>query len=72
MNTHSGNLHDLLPVLHRLDRWTEPVRPVATAAAQQTFQRASVTSLGPGIETPQNTTYREEEPFTKPSKTTPN
>jgi hypothetical protein len=27
-NTHSGNLHDLLPVLHRSDRWPAPVRPV--------------------------------------------
>jgi hypothetical protein len=51
-NTHSGNLHGLLPVLHRSDRWTEPVRPVATAAAQQMFQRALVTSLGPGTKTP--------------------
>jgi hypothetical protein len=27
-NMHSGNLHGLLPVLHRLDRWPAPVRPV--------------------------------------------
>jgi hypothetical protein len=27
-NTHSGNLHGLLPVLHRSDRWHAPVRPV--------------------------------------------
>jgi hypothetical protein len=27
-NTHSGNLHDLLPVLHRSDRWPAPVKPV--------------------------------------------
>jgi hypothetical protein len=27
-NTHSGNLHDLLPVLHRSDLWPAPVRPV--------------------------------------------
>jgi hypothetical protein len=27
-NTHSGNLHDLLPVLHRSDRWPALVRPV--------------------------------------------
>jgi hypothetical protein len=46
-NTHSGNLHGLLLVLHRSDRWTKPVRPVATAAAQQVFRRALVTSLGP-------------------------
>jgi hypothetical protein len=34
--------------MHRLDRWTEPVRPVATATAQQVFYRAPATSLGPG------------------------
>jgi hypothetical protein len=27
-NTHSGNLHDLLPELHRSDRWPVPARPV--------------------------------------------
>jgi hypothetical protein len=27
-NTHSGNLHGLLPVLHLPDRWPAPVRPV--------------------------------------------
>jgi hypothetical protein len=27
-NTHSGNLHGLLHVLHRSDRWPAPVRPV--------------------------------------------
>jgi hypothetical protein len=30
-NMHNGNLHDLLPVLHRSDRWPAPVRPVDTA-----------------------------------------
>jgi hypothetical protein len=30
-NTHSRNLHDLLPVLHRSDRWPAPVRPVESA-----------------------------------------
>jgi hypothetical protein len=49
--TYSGNLHDLLPVLHQSDRWTAPVRPVATAAAQQVFQKASVTSLDPETKT---------------------
>jgi hypothetical protein len=84
-NTHSRNLHGLLPVLHRSDRWpapvrevtpvrlmAEPVRPVAVAATQQMFQRASMTSLGPGTKTPQNTTCTEQKPYTKPSKTTPN
>jgi hypothetical protein len=28
-NMHSGNLHGLLPVPHRSDRWLAPVRPVA-------------------------------------------
>jgi hypothetical protein len=27
-NTHSRNLHDLLSMLHRSDRWPAPVRPV--------------------------------------------
>jgi hypothetical protein len=27
-NTHNGNLHGLMPVLHRSDRWPAPVRPV--------------------------------------------
>jgi hypothetical protein len=27
-NTHSGNLHGLLPVLHQSDRWPAPVRPM--------------------------------------------
>jgi hypothetical protein len=37
---------------HRSDRWTKPVRSVATAVAQQVFQRASVSSLGTGTKTP--------------------
>jgi hypothetical protein len=27
-NTHIGNLHGLLPVLHRSDRWPAPVKPM--------------------------------------------
>jgi hypothetical protein len=27
-NTHNENLHGLLPVMHRSDRWPAPVRPV--------------------------------------------
>jgi hypothetical protein len=30
-NTHSGNLHSLLPMLHRSDRWPVPVRSVGRA-----------------------------------------
>jgi hypothetical protein len=29
-NTHSGTLHDLLPVLHQSDRWPAPVEPVTS------------------------------------------
>jgi hypothetical protein len=54
------------------DRWIELVKPVATAAAQQTFQGASVTPLGPRTETPPKLNLQKEEPYTKPSKTTPN
>jgi hypothetical protein len=65
-NTHSGNLHGLLPVLHRSDRWPAPVRPVTPVrpvdSAGQTggyisrttsVPETSVTSLGPGTKTPQ-------------------
>jgi hypothetical protein len=38
--------------LRRSDRWTEPVKLMAIAAAQQMFQRALVTSLGRGTKTP--------------------
>jgi hypothetical protein len=31
-NTHSGKLHGLLPMLHRLDRWPAPVKPVDRAS----------------------------------------
>jgi hypothetical protein len=30
-NTHRGNLHGLLAVLHRSDRWPVPVRPMTLA-----------------------------------------
>jgi hypothetical protein len=58
--------------LRRSDRWTTPVRPVATAAAQQVFQSTLSTSLGPGKKHSQNTTCTEGKPYTKPRKTTPN
>jgi hypothetical protein len=37
--------------LSQSDQWTEPVRPVTTAAAQQVFQRASMTSPSSGTKT---------------------
>jgi hypothetical protein len=45
---------------------------MAIAAAQQAFQKASVTSLGSGTKPPQNTTCTEGKPYTKTNKTTPN
>jgi hypothetical protein len=55
-NTHCGNLHGLLPVLHRSDRWPAPVRPVDRAGqaggySSRTTHRASMTSLGPETRT---------------------
>jgi hypothetical protein len=44
---------------------------MATAAAQQVFQRASVTSLGPGTTTLPKHNLHVRKPYTKPSKTTP-
>jgi hypothetical protein len=38
-NTHSGNLHDLLPVLHWSDRWPAPVRPVDRAGQAGGYSR---------------------------------
>jgi hypothetical protein len=52
------------------DRWAVPVRPVATIAAQNVLESLS-DSLGPRTNTHPNTTGTEEEPYTKPSKTTP-
>jgi hypothetical protein len=45
---------------------------MAVAAAQQMFKSASMASLDPGKNHPQYTTSKEEEPFTKSSKTPPN
>jgi hypothetical protein len=49
-NTHSGNLHGLLPVLHRSDRWHAPVRPVTPVrpvdrAGQASGYRSCTTSV---------------------------
>jgi hypothetical protein len=32
-NSHSGNLHGLLPVLHRSHRWPVPVRPATPVSS---------------------------------------
>ena len=83
---HSRNLHGLLPVLHRSDRWPAPVRPVTPVrpvdSAGQVGGYSSRTANVPGSLSDssrpwnknhlRNTTWKEEEPLTKPSKTTPN
>jgi hypothetical protein len=77
-NTHIGNLHGLLPVLHRLDRWPAPVRPVdraSQAGAYNSRTKNVPESLcdfsSPRTKHPQNSTCTEEEPYTKPTKTPP-
>jgi hypothetical protein len=40
-NTHSRNLHGLLPVLHRSDRWLAPVRPVTPVRPVDRIGQAS-------------------------------
>jgi hypothetical protein len=84
-NTHIRNLHGLLAVLHRSDRWPAPVRPVTPvrpvdsagqaggySSRTTSIQRASVTSLGPGTKTPPKHNLHEWKTYTKPNKTTPN
>jgi hypothetical protein len=40
-HTHSGNLHGLLPMLHRSDRWPAPVRPVTSVRPVDRATQAS-------------------------------
>jgi hypothetical protein len=85
-NTHSGNLHGLMPVLHRSDRWPALVRPMTPvrpvdSAGQTSGSISRTTSVPESLSdfsrpwnknTPKNTTCTEGKPFTKPNKTTPN
>jgi hypothetical protein len=49
-NTHSGNLHGLLPVPHRSDRWPAPVRPVTPVRpVDRAVQAGSYSSRTPSI-----------------------
>jgi hypothetical protein len=79
-HTHSGNLHGLLLVLHRSDRWPAPVRLV-DRAGQAGGYSTRTTNVPESLNdfsrpwnknSPKNTPCKEEEPFTKPSKTPPN
>jgi hypothetical protein len=85
-NTHSGNLHSLLPVLHMSDLWPVPVRPVTSVrpvdrARQAGGYNSSTTSVLESLNdfsrpwnknNPKTQLARKEKPYTKPSKTTPN
>jgi hypothetical protein len=85
-NTHSGNLHGLLPALHWSDRWPAPVRPVTPvrpvdSAGQTSGYNSRTTSVPESLSdfsrpwnktTPKHTTCTEGKPYTKPNKTTPN
>ena len=84
--THSEKLSSLLSVPHRSDRWLLPVRPMAPVrpvdSAGQAGGEQQMHSKVPGSLSDssrpwnknhlRNTTWKEEEPLTKPSKTTPN
>jgi hypothetical protein len=78
-NTHSGNLHGLLPVLHRSDRWPAPARPV-DRAGQAGGCSSHTTSVPESLSdfsrpwnknTPKTQPCTEGIPYTKPNKTTP-
>jgi hypothetical protein len=85
-NTHSGNLHGLLPELHRSDRWPALVRPMTPVrpvdrAGQADGYSSRTTSVPESLSdfsrpwnknTPKNTTHTEGKPYTKPNKTSPN
>jgi hypothetical protein len=79
-NTHSGNLHGLLPELHRSDRWPAPVRPVESVGQAGGYS-SRTTSLLESLSdfsrpwnktTPKTQPARKKKPYTKPNKTTPN
>jgi hypothetical protein len=82
-NTHSRNLHGLLPVLHLSDRWPAPVRPVTLvrpvdSAGQAGGYSSRTTSVPESLgdfSWPWNKNTQpaqKEKPYTKPNKTTPN
>jgi hypothetical protein len=81
-NTHSGNLHGLLPVLHRSDRWPVPVRQVTPVrpvnrAGQAGGYNSRTTNVPESLSkfsrpwnknTPKNTTCKEGKPYTNLTK----
>jgi hypothetical protein len=85
-NTHRGNLHGLLPVPHRSDRWSAPVRLVTPvrpvdSASQAGVYSSRTTSVPECLSdfsrpwnktTPKTQPARREKPYTRPNKTPPN
>jgi hypothetical protein len=85
-NTHSGKLSSMLSAPHRSDRLLLPLRPVTPvkpvdSASQDGGYNSRTTNVPESLSDSsrpwnknhlQNTTCKEEEPFKKPSKTTPN
>jgi hypothetical protein len=78
-NTHNGNLHGLLPVLHRSDRWLGPVRPVDRAGQVGGYSSRTTTVPGshsdfsrPWNKTPPKHNLQRIRTLLKPSKITPN
>jgi hypothetical protein len=77
-NTRSGNLHGLLPVLHRSDRWPASVRPV-NSTGQVSGYRSRTTNIPgslsdssrPWKKPPPKHNCNKGKPLPKPSKTTP-
>jgi hypothetical protein len=75
-NTHNGNLYDLLLVLHRSDRWLAPFRPVDSAGRAGGYSSRTTNVPGSLSDSSrpwnknhlQNTTCKEEEPFTSLAK----
>jgi hypothetical protein len=71
-NTHSGNLHNLLPLLHRSDRWPTPVRPVTPVKpvdrAGQAGGYSSRTTSVPGSLSDFSRPWNKNTPKTQPAR----
>jgi hypothetical protein len=70
-NTHSGNLHGLLPVPHRSDRWPAPVRPMDSAgqAGVYSSRTTSVSESISDFSRPWNKTTPKTQPALKENPT---
>jgi hypothetical protein len=64
--THNGNLHGLLPVLHRSDRWPVPIRPVDNAG--QAGGYSSRTTNVPESHSDSSRPWNKNTPKTRPAR----